>query len=82
MKVGVLGAGSFGTTLALVLNSNNHSVTCWSFEKETVDDIDLTRENKKFLPGVQIPDSIDFTESFGKGFRSIFRLRAAEGVTP
>ena len=61
MKVGVLGAGSFGTTLALVLNSNNHDVTCWSFEKETVQDIESTGINKKFLPGVEIPNSINFS---------------------
>ncbi len=66
MKVGVLGAGSFGTTLALVLNSNNHDVTCWSFEKETVDDIDSTGINKKFLPGVEIPKSINFTTNLNE----------------
>ena len=61
MKVGVLGAGSFGTTLALVLNSNNHNVTCWAFEKDTVDDIKSSGINKKFLPGVEISTAINFT---------------------
>jgi glycerol-3-phosphate dehydrogenase (NAD(P)+) len=61
VKVGILGAGSFGTTLALVLNSNNHNVTCWSFEKDTVDDIKMNGINKKFLPGVEIPNEINFT---------------------
>jgi glycerol-3-phosphate dehydrogenase (NAD(P)+) len=61
LKIGVLGAGSFGTTLALVLNSNNHNVTCWSFEKNTVDDIKSSGINKKFLPGVEIPKAINFT---------------------
>lgn len=61
MKVGVLGAGSFGTTLALVLNKNQHDVTCWSFEQATVKEIESTGINKKFLPNVRIPDSINFT---------------------
>lgn len=61
MKVGVLGAGSFGTTLALVLNDNNHDIICWSYEQQTIDDIQSTRTNKKFLPGVNIPKSINFT---------------------
>jgi len=66
VKVGVLGAGSFGTTLALVLNSNNHDVTCWSFEEETVKDIESSGINKKFLPGVEIPNSINFTMNLGE----------------
>ena len=61
MNVGILGAGSFGTTLALVLNSNDHKVTCWSFEKDTVDDIKLNGINKKFLPGIEISTAINFT---------------------
>jgi len=61
LKIGVLGAGSFGTTLALVLNSNDHNVTCWSFEKNTVDDIKSNGINEKFLPGVEIPPAINFT---------------------
>jgi glycerol-3-phosphate dehydrogenase (NAD(P)+) len=66
VKVGVLGAGSFGTTLAIVLNSNNHDVTCWSFEKNTVDDIELTGINKKFLPGVEVPKAINFTTNLNE----------------
>lgn len=61
MKVTVLGAGSWGTTLALVLNQNNHLVTCWSFDKNDVESIKKSKENKKFLPGIKIPDTINIT---------------------
>jgi glycerol-3-phosphate dehydrogenase (NAD(P)+) len=61
VKVTVLGAGSWGTTLALVLNQNNHKITCWSFDKKDVDEINKTGENKKFLPGLSLPDDVIFT---------------------
>jgi glycerol-3-phosphate dehydrogenase (NAD(P)+) len=61
VKIAVLGAGSFGTTLALVLNSNRHEVDCWSFEEETVSDINKYGINKKFLPQIKIPKAIKFS---------------------
>ena len=61
MKVAVLGAGSWGTTLALILHSNDHKVTCWSFDENDIQDIITTHENKKFLPGVELPEDIIFT---------------------
>ena len=61
MKVTVLGAGSWGTTLALILESNGHKVTCWSFDTGDIRDINNARENKKFLPGVLLPESLVFT---------------------
>lgn len=61
MKITMLGAGSWGTTLALILNQNNHQVTCWSFDRNDIEEIKKSKENKKFLPGISIPDSIEFT---------------------
>jgi glycerol-3-phosphate dehydrogenase (NAD(P)+) len=63
MKVTILGAGSWGTTLALVLNQNDHPVTCWSFDEDDIKSIVKDKENKKFLPGITIPDTIKFTTS-------------------
>jgi len=70
VKVAVLGAGSFGTTLALVLDQNKHNVTCWSFEDETVNEISSSGINKKFLPGVEIPNSITVTTSLQETLNS------------
>ncbi|HPN31559.1 MAG TPA: NAD(P)H-dependent glycerol-3-phosphate dehydrogenase [bacterium] len=57
-KIGILGAGSWGTAISLVLNSNKHSVALWDKYKENLDDIRNYSENKKFLPGIKIPDGI------------------------
>lgn len=70
MKVTVLGAGSWGTTLALVLNQNNHLVTCWSFDKNDIEAIKKSKENKKFLPGITIPDSINFSNDLQASINS------------
>jgi len=63
MKVTILGAGSWGTTLALVLNQNNHNVICWSFDENDIKSIVKYKENKKFLPGITIPETIKFTNN-------------------
>lgn len=70
MNVTVLGAGSWGTTLALVLNQNDHQVTCWSFDKNDVDSINESGENKKFLPGLSLPDTIIFTNNLQSSINS------------
>ena len=61
MKVSVLGAGSWGTALAIVLCENGHDVTIWSIDKREVEMIDEKREQVDKLPGVMIPDRIAVT---------------------
>lgn len=56
--IGVIGAGSWGTALAWILAHNGFPVHLWSYEKETADQITKEKENKVFLPGVILPDSI------------------------
>jgi glycerol-3-phosphate dehydrogenase (NAD(P)+) len=60
-RIAVLGAGSWGTTLALLLNGNGHDVVLWEFFSDQVEAIVRDRENKKFLPGVMIPHSVAIT---------------------
>ncbi|MEO8169015.1 MAG: NAD(P)-binding domain-containing protein, partial [bacterium] len=61
MKIAVLGAGSWGTALAIILANNDHSVTLWSHKQEYADVIRTQRINPSFLPGITIPEKIDAT---------------------
>lgn len=61
MKISVLGAGSWGTALAVLLCENGHDVTLWSIDKREVEMIDEKREQVEKLPGVLIPDRIAVT---------------------
>ena len=60
-KVSVIGAGSWGTALALLLYKNEHEVTVWSYQEEEVRMLSEKREHVSKLPGVRIPDEIYFT---------------------
>jgi glycerol-3-phosphate dehydrogenase (NAD(P)+) len=58
MNVTVLGAGSWGTTLALVLLGNGHDVTLWAYTVEQTEHMREKRENSEFLPGVPLPPNL------------------------
>jgi glycerol-3-phosphate dehydrogenase (NAD(P)+) len=55
MKITVLGAGSWGTTLALLLVGNGHQVQLWTYKPEQAALMREKRENPQFLPGVFLP---------------------------
>jgi len=61
MRIAVLGAGGWGTTLAVLLANNSHQVTLWSYRESDAEVIRKTRENPSFLPGIHIPESIEAT---------------------
>lgn len=58
MKIGVLGAGSWGTALAVLLYKNGHDVILWEFQEDVARRLVEMRENVDFLPGVKIPKEI------------------------
>ncbi|MFH0990495.1 MAG: NAD(P)H-dependent glycerol-3-phosphate dehydrogenase [bacterium] len=58
MKVTVLGAGSWGTTLALVLMDNGHDVNLWTFDPKQAEEMRELRANPNFLPGIPLPPSL------------------------
>lgn len=60
-NVGVVGAGSWGTALALVLEKNGHQVTLWSSREAKAKELSELRENIDKLPGVKIPENIRIT---------------------
>ncbi len=58
MKIGVVGAGNWGTALAHLLGSKGFTVDLWVFEAEIAEQIRETRENRVFLPGVRLPENL------------------------
>lgn len=54
----VIGAGSFGTALALVLETAGNNVLIWAREKEIADQINKTHRNPAYLPDLHLPPSI------------------------
>ncbi len=58
MKIAILGAGSWGTTLAALLSSKFKDVHLWVREKEIVESIAKKRENPIYLPGIELPASL------------------------
>ena len=60
-KIGILGAGSWGIALALLLYNNGHEVRVWSIDEKEVDMLKTKREHKSKLPGVKLPEDMHFT---------------------
>lgn len=60
-KIGILGAGSWGTALATVLARNEHKVEVWSVIESEIEMLNTYREHKDKLPGVKLAYSIAFT---------------------
>lgn len=57
-NVTVIGAGSWGTALAMVLASNGHQVKMHTIESEIASEINSLHTNKRFLPGITLPENI------------------------
>ena len=58
-KVCFLGAGSFGTALSVMLAKKGIEVAIWAHSNNTIEDINLRRENIKYLPNIIIPNNIN-----------------------
>lgn len=62
MKVGVLGGGSWGISLAVLIESNGHDVTLWEFNPTDAAELKEKREHTTKLPGIFLPDRIEVTD--------------------
>ncbi len=91
-RVGILGAGSWGTALSLMLYKNGHDVTVWSIDKREVEMLQNDREHKSKLPGVKLPEDMVFTNNLEEGMKekdflvlavpSIFTRSTARSMKP
>jgi glycerol-3-phosphate dehydrogenase (NAD(P)+) len=69
-RIAVIGAGAWGTALAVVLGrKGTHSVQLWAYEHEVCASILQRRTNELFLPGTQIPESVIPTNSLADALR-------------
>lgn len=68
-KISVLGAGSWGTALAILLYNNGHDVILWSALGEEITTLREKREHVSKLPGVKIPEAIDITTDVERSLR-------------
>jgi len=68
-RITLLGGGSWGTALAKLLSENGHQVTVWLRDEDQCRELTTERENKKYLPGVIIPDNIVFTSHINESLK-------------
>lgn len=67
--IAVIGAGSWGTALAILLNENGHHVTLWSHRESEAEHIRTTRLHETKLEGIRIPEQIQITSDMEKAVR-------------
>lgn len=60
----ILGAGSWGTALAIVLGPQFDRVRMWSHDSRLADEVGWSRENVEYLPGFRLPDNVELTDAF------------------
>ena len=75
-KITVFGTGSFGTALANVLAENGHSVLMWGKNENTVDEINQSHQNKRYLKDVTLIETIKATSQLEQAvnFSDIFLI--------
>ncbi|BCA78220.1 NAD(P)H-dependent glycerol-3-phosphate dehydrogenase [Desulfuromonas sp. AOP6] len=66
MNIGVIGAGSWGTTLANLLAKKGYAVSLWAYEKDLVERMGETRINDLYLPGCTLSSNMTFSAELGK----------------
>lgn len=66
VKISVLGAGSYGTALAICLARNGHQTLLWGRDSAHVAEMAATRSNAKYLPGSEFPETLQLEEDLTK----------------
>lgn len=70
MKIGILGDGGWGTTLAILLHNKGHLVTLWGAFPGYVASLEKKRINRQFLPGIKIPSTLEISADLEKAIKS------------
>jgi glycerol-3-phosphate dehydrogenase (NAD(P)+) len=69
-KIAIIGAGAWGTALAMLLADKGRDVTLWMYEKDLAEETGRTRENRVYLPGFTLSASITVTSSLETAVRN------------
>ena len=69
MNIGVIGAGSWGTSLAILLAKKGNEVELWVRRKELLDKMRTQRENLDYLPGVTLPGLLKLTGNLSQAVK-------------
>ncbi len=77
--ISVMGAGSWGTTLACLLVEKGYDVSLWAFEREIAEEINRDGRNSVYLPGVDLPGGLTATNDHEEAVR---RARYILNVVP
>ncbi len=91
-KIGIIGAGSWGTALAVNLSNNGHEITIWSIMEDEINMLNEHREHLDKLPGVKLAESMKFTTNMEEAVKgmdmlvlavpSIFTRSTAKSMAP
>lgn len=60
-NIAVVGSGSWGTAISVLLEKKGHNVTLWSWKQSESDALKRDKENKEFLPDIHLGDNISYT---------------------
>ena len=79
MRITLIGAGAWGTALAIAF-AGKHEVTLWSREEDVAVDLQMTRENHRFFPGYKLPESVQVLTDFAAAIASAELLVVATPI--
>lgn len=69
-KTAIIGSGSWGTSLAAHLASKNIPITLWTRTAEMAENLRLTKENRKYLPGIKLDEKIEITDQISLALKN------------
>ena len=70
-KIGIIGAGSWGIALSVLLHNNGHTITVWSALPQEIEQLKAYHEHKEKLPGVKLAEDILFTTDLSNAVKEM-----------
>lgn len=74
MRIGVLGAGSWGTAVAGLVAENNHELILWARRKTVADEINSRHKNSSYLPDYELPHQVRATDNLSEALEGVDAL--------